>query len=120
MSPRTFRGLSTRSTTGVVSIPLWAISARNSSRTATPGLRSKQRPDRCPPQGAHSKRGDTIQRDLTRQRTKPLVHVRKDAAGASSRKMWVESAVKARGERVHPLSESKLEVMNIGATGKTS
>ncbi len=54
MSLRTFRSSSTRSTTGAVSIPLWAISARNSSRTATPGLRSNQQPDRCPPRGAHS------------------------------------------------------------------
>jgi hypothetical protein len=32
-----------------------AISARNSLRTAASGPRSNQRPDRCPPQGAHSR-----------------------------------------------------------------
>ena len=36
MSPTTFRDSSTRSTTAAVSTPLWGISARNSSRTATP------------------------------------------------------------------------------------
>ena len=35
----------------------WAISARNSSRIAIPGRRSNQPPDDCPPQGAHSNRG---------------------------------------------------------------
>ncbi len=33
-----------------------AISARNSSKIATPGPRSKRRPDPCPPQRARSKR----------------------------------------------------------------
>ena len=46
-----------RSTTNAVSIPPWAISARNSSRTATPGSPSNQRPDRCPARGAHSRIG---------------------------------------------------------------
>src|SRR3984885_4750753 len=36
----------------------------------------------------------------------------------SSRKMWVESAVEAHGERIHALPQSKLQIMNIGATGK--
>src|ERR1700678_4505860 len=57
MSPTTFRDSSTRSTTADVSTPLWAILARNSSSTATPGPRSNPRPDYCPAQGAHSIRG---------------------------------------------------------------
>jgi len=51
MSPSTFRGSSTRPTTDAVFIPLWAISARNSSRFVTPGLRSNQQPDCRPPEG---------------------------------------------------------------------
>ena len=45
---------STSSATPAVSVPLWATSARNSSRTATPGPRSNPQPDYCPPQEAHS------------------------------------------------------------------
>src|SRR5271166_1106240 len=54
-SPMTFRNLSTRSTTLVVSTQPWAISARNSSKIVIPGRRSNQQPDPRPPQGAHSK-----------------------------------------------------------------
>ena len=43
MSPTTFRDSSTRSTTATVS----AFSARNTSRTATPGKRSNRQPDPC-------------------------------------------------------------------------
>src|ERR1700685_1167686 len=57
MSPTTFRDSSTRTTTADVSTPLWAILARNSSSTATPGPRSNPRPDYCLAQGAHSIRG---------------------------------------------------------------
>src|SRR5271165_2142197 len=53
-SPMTFRNLSTRSTTLVVSTQPWAISARNSSKIVIPGRRSNQQPDPRPPQGAHS------------------------------------------------------------------
>ena len=48
---------STRFTTLVVSTQRWAISARNSSRIAIPGRRSKQPPDSCSPQGAHTRVG---------------------------------------------------------------
>jgi hypothetical protein len=40
-----FQHSSTRSTTAAVSTPLWAISARNSSRTAILGRRSNPQPD---------------------------------------------------------------------------
>src|SRR5271166_4311103 len=53
-SPMTFRNLSTRSTTLVVSTQPWAISARNSSKIVIPGRRSNQQPDPRPPQGAYS------------------------------------------------------------------
>ena len=59
----TFRDSSTRSTTAAVSTPRWAISARNSSSTATPGPRSNQRPDPRPPQGAHSRSGSVLWAD---------------------------------------------------------
>src|SRR5271166_1410051 len=59
-SPMTFRNLSTRSTTLVVSTQPWAISARNSSKIVIPGRRSNQQPDPRPPQGAHSKRRSAL------------------------------------------------------------
>jgi hypothetical protein len=37
--------------TAAVSTPLWAISARIISRTATPGQPSNRQPDQCPPKG---------------------------------------------------------------------
>ena len=52
--------LSTRFTTLVVSTQRWAISARNSSRIAIPGRRSKQPPEFCPPQGAHTRSASKI------------------------------------------------------------
>ena len=56
---------STRSTMLVVSTHRWAISARNSSRTATPDPRSNQPPDPRPPKGAHSKSQVKSQRKST-------------------------------------------------------
>jgi hypothetical protein len=47
-------------TTLVVSTQRWVISARNSSRIATPGRWSNQPPDRCPPQGAQSRSASKI------------------------------------------------------------
>ena len=38
----------------------------------------------------------------------------------ASRKMGVESAIEAYGQGVHPLPKSKLEIMNIGSTGKAA
>src|SRR5271166_6160012 len=64
-SPMTFRNLSTRSTTLVVSTQPWAISARNSSKIVIPGRRSNQQPDPRPPQGAHS----TIEETPMQKRT---------------------------------------------------
>ena len=52
---KTFRTSSTRSTTSADCIPPSAISARNSSRTNTPGRRSNQPPEPCPARGAHSR-----------------------------------------------------------------
>ena len=57
LSPRIFRDSSTTSTIAVAYIPRWATSARNSSRIATPGLRSNPQPDACPARGAHSRLG---------------------------------------------------------------
>jgi hypothetical protein len=34
--------------------------------------------------------------------------------------MWVESAVEANGQRVKPLPQAKLQIMNIGARGKAT
>jgi hypothetical protein len=34
------------------------------------------------------------------------------------RKVWVESAIEAHGQRVQALPQAKLQIMNIGATGK--
>ena len=36
----------------------------------------------------------------------------------SSGEMWVERAVKAHGQRVQALPQSKLQIMDVGATGK--
>jgi len=40
--------------------PRWAISARNSSRIATPGPRSNPQLDACPARGAHSNPGSRL------------------------------------------------------------
>jgi hypothetical protein len=34
--------------------------------------------------------------------------------------MWIESAVEAHGQRVHPVPQAKLQIMNIGASGKAA
>ena len=50
--------------------------------------------------------------------SRPDGRVSTQSDATSSRKMWVESAVEAHGERIHALPQSKLQIMNIGATGK--
>ena len=39
---------------------------------------------------------------------------------ASSGMMRIESAVESRGQRIHPLPQSELQIMNVGAIGKAA
>ena len=62
-SPKIFPASSTKFTTAVGSTRPSAILAPNSSRTTTPGRRSNQRPDLCPPRGARSNPGSILGAD---------------------------------------------------------
>jgi hypothetical protein len=59
---------------------------------------------------------------LTQGATRPVsaVKYQPTATSALSRKMRVEGAVEARGQRVHALPEPMLQIMNVGAIGKAA
>jgi hypothetical protein len=96
----TFRDSSTRSTTAAVSTPLSAISARNSSRTATPGPGSNPQPDQSPPRGPTPSGGTFPRRITPRACQTALTDRQRPPERAIQRKAFRNRRLLVRGSRL--------------------